>query len=536
MTRFILTAAAVLAVCVLALQAGETPKAPAFTFAKPEGAYAYDLGAKEGEAALGFDAVPFDRAFRDGFGLVFTKGQKEVDKTFDRRTDTGYPTVLEGTGVLAQDGRSYTFTRDLPDGRYVCTAYMGGMPKHHIANFNHVLVVNGKRVVDGERPINELVDKEFFRHVEATLVTPADLKEPGRRIYDLYIRPVWKRHDFEATIAGGRLTVEIKSGQLNALVITPAAKEADHQAAMEKLDADREREFVARWAKLVPNRSYQGSYIPTAADKQRGYVVFRRHWMHKVEHDSRPDPEWVGTTLSAAATPGEFEPVTFSLWPLADLPKVSVTVGEGKGDGGAKLPAQTIRVWYLQQRQTRDSEAPTTYRIMSFYLPDWGPGRDLFKDMVQRCWLSIHVPADAKPGLYTFPVRVTPAGREPTELALSLRVLPFTLERPERMHSMRAAGTWHANRVMMLPASWPLKENDTHNALYYRKQAIDHLAENGLMPEIVVRGKPAIEWDTGAEPLSQYLAVLKASPLGKQGMLWVDAGGMMEQTLGPSSV
>ena len=85
------------------------------------------------------------------------------------------------------------------------------------------------------------------------------------------------------------------------------------------------------------------------------------------------------------------------------------------------------------------------------------------------------------------------------------------------MHSMRAAGTWGTNRVMQLRPTLPIKENDIHNALYYRKQAFDHLIENGLLPELNVRGGPAIDWDRGSESPSQMLAAMKASAVGKQG-------------------
>ena len=81
--------------------------------------------------------------------------------------------------------------------------------------------------------------------------------------------------------------------------------------------------------------------------KERGYVLFRRHWMEFVELSSRPEgpdvlhePSQSG--LRVEATPGEHEPVTFSIWPLRDLEDVTLRVSPLQAANGATIPIPSV--------------------------------------------------------------------------------------------------------------------------------------------------------------------------------------------------
>lgn len=63
--------------------------------------------------------------------------------------------------------------------------------------------------------------------------------------------------------------------------------------------------------------------------------------------------------------------------------------------------------------------------------------RDLFRDITQRCWINVHVPETAKAGVYRGRVTIRPQNTPPTTLNLSVRVLPFVLDRPARIDVMR---------------------------------------------------------------------------------------------------
>ncbi len=501
-------------------------------FERPEGAMAFQFTAEQGtEPVAGFTAVALDRSFdRAGnFGWKLRAGQ--VPRLDPFANQAGYPTRLQAHAI-----RRMTFSCAMSDGRYVASIYMGALWRTSIETMNHVVEVNGKSVVNDVRDHERLMDEEYFRYVHDTLVTRDDIERGGLAVYDRYIRPRYRRHDFDVEVTDGRLDLEIGQGFASAIVITPAASEREHRRAINTLDGALAEEFASTWAERLPSEwlrgTVHGGYDPTDEDRDRGYVVFRRHWMDAVEHDSRPEPGDVATDLALQATPDEYEPVTFSIWPQKDLSAVRVIAGDLKSDDGSVLPAGAVRVWYLQQKQERRPLPATAYRVRGTFLPDWEV-RDLFRDVTQRCWLSVHVPKDAKPGVYRGPIRLEVDGAPATTLSLSVRVLPFVLERPERIHVMRRGG----NQVMVpYPARYPVEENDVRNKQFYRKMALDDLFSHGFSPEfslwwigIYDRDTGKIAWDqpnSMSGPPEQFLQIVMDSQFGHKDWLWADAASL----------
>ena len=101
-----------------------------------------------------------------------------------------------------------TFSCALPEGRYVASIYMGALWRTSIETMNHVVEVNREPVVHDVREYDRLMDEEYFRYVHATLVTRDDIQRGGLAVYDRYIRPRYRRHDFEVEVTGGRLDLD----------------------------------------------------------------------------------------------------------------------------------------------------------------------------------------------------------------------------------------------------------------------------------------------------------------------------------------
>ncbi|NRA98156.1 MAG: hypothetical protein HRU14_18335, partial [Planctomycetes bacterium] len=66
-------------------------------------------------------------------------------------------------------------------------------------------------------------------------------------------------------------------------------------------------------------------------------------------------------------------------------------------------------------------------------------------DTVKQCWVTVHVPADAKAGEYRGAIRVAPQGRAATQVPITLRVLPFDLDEPRMICSMYYRASVHAD-------------------------------------------------------------------------------------------
>jgi hypothetical protein len=67
---------------------------------------------------------------------------------------------------------------------------------------------------------------------------------------------------------------------------------------------------------------------PTGADNKAGYILFKRHFVTPIYYNSVPKPEELNpTALEVYVTPGEYEPMTLGLYPLADA-SVAVAIPE----------------------------------------------------------------------------------------------------------------------------------------------------------------------------------------------------------------
>jgi len=499
-------------------------KLPGGTLTLPQGGHAFDFTPVDVKPTPGFTGVPADLAYtkEKGFGWS-VRGRRAIGNTHN---GNGYPETLDSTGV-----RSATFLCDLPNGHYLASMYMGSLWRTLIDDMNHVIGMGRQNVVNDVRSHNQLMDEEYFRHAKATLVTPDDLARPGYAVWDKYIARRYRRHDFEFDVVNKQAALRIRRGYANGLVIFPAKLKAEYQKAINQIEEIRQREFVETWAEFMPFPVEETDFHPDATDRARGYVAFHRHWMRRVQYAARPQPDEVNPSLSLFATPGEYEPTTFSLWPLRDLKNVRINMEPLRSENGDTLPGTIFRVWYHQHRQERRARPCTAYKINTAYLPDWDT-RNLYKDITTRCWLSAKLPKDAKPGLYTGAVRIVPEDAKAETIPIKLRVLGFHLIRKETMHTFRRAG---GSVIVPYPSSYPFKPGDNRNKQFYRAEAIRDLYEHGFQPEYGAwwqaywekdGDKLTVEWDKdnalSGRP-GEYLQIIKDLAPAPPKWLWVDA-------------
>ena len=77
----------------------------------------------------------------------------------------------------------------------------------------------------------------------------------------------------------------------------------------------------AEWAQWKEDPEPDSGTLPepAEADRKRGFVVYSRHYLECVYPHTKPRPEDINPALRLFATPGEFEPLNFVVYPLADL-------------------------------------------------------------------------------------------------------------------------------------------------------------------------------------------------------------------------
>ena len=209
----------------------------------------------------------------------------------------------------------------------------------------------------------------------------------------------------------------------------------------------RSQPTVPDGAKEVPFIETAPEPILTGPEKERGYLLFQRPLTESVYPNTRPLPEERIEALVAFATPGEFEPVTFALYPVRPLQNLKVRVSPLTCSAG-EIPASSVDVrlaayWNVGYPAYTTL---TTYRRV----PELLERVTVHSSPAGECqcyWLTVHVPDDAKPGLYRGTVHVWDDGfGQAVEIPLALRVLGFRLQKDPHKHF--SAYFYTRNRIL----------------------------------------------------------------------------------------
>lgn len=201
--------------------------------------------------------------------------------------------------------------------------------------------------------------------------------------------------------------------------------------------ADSSAERRARTQPTAPESAKEVPFVETAPEpvlteleKQRGYVLFQRALTESVYPNTRPLPHERTQALVAFATPGEFEPLTFALYPTRPLQNLKVRVSPLTSPLG-EIAADRIDVRLATYWNVGYPAYTTvnTYRrvpeLLERVTVHTSPAGEC-----QRYWLTVHVPDDAKPGLYRGTVTIWDDGfGQATEIPLALRVFGFRLQK-----------------------------------------------------------------------------------------------------------
>ena len=173
----------------------------------------------------------------------------------------------------------------------------------------------------------------------------------------------------------------------------------------------------------------------TGPEKERGYLLFQRPLTESIYPNSRPMAHERLDALVAFATPGEFEPVTFALYPVRLLQNLKVRVSPLTCSSGG-IPASSVDV----RLATFWNIGFPSYTTINTYrrVPELLERVTVHSSPAGECqwyWLTVHVPDDAKPGLYRGTVTLWDDGfGQALEIPLAFRVLGFRLQKDPRKH------------------------------------------------------------------------------------------------------
>ncbi len=169
------------------------------------------------------------------------------------------------------------------------------------------------------------------------------------------------------------------------------------------------------------------AFTPTATEEANGFVVFRTENPSALSPGTVPSRGEVIESLELVAAPDQYEPVTFAVFALRPLSKVTVAPGPLAGPAGATIPETAFDARMGRYVIQRVGYTSPDYCVVPKLLVKSGEV-GVAPDRPQLYWLTLHVPPEATAGDYQGAVRVE-AGGVAVSLPLAVRVLPLRLGR-----------------------------------------------------------------------------------------------------------
>ncbi len=166
----------------------------------------------------------------------------------------------------------------------------------------------------------------------------------------------------------------------------------------------------------------------TPEEEGKGYVVYHRGYLNEIYPDSKPSRAEIQAAekLSTFTTPGEFEPITFSIYSLKKMKLVSASVS---------IPGVSAKISYevcVPYKEGGYNSSPTGYyRIAPSYLQPINNQPVILREAASvRFWIVTHAKPSVKPGIKRGYATLQFADGTRRTLPLELEVLPFRLENP----------------------------------------------------------------------------------------------------------
>jgi hypothetical protein len=430
-----------------------------------------------------------------------------------------------------------------------------GLKAYHQAH--RAPVENGRRGAEEPPPIwtNAITESTIVGDRESTFLIHA---APGD--YDLYLVcgtsvPFRDQYfDFTVRVGDQQQRVQVEGGfqfrslrfhaavgrEPLAIHFTPRSKWLVNTImAWTPLDAARvQREVIApfeQWTyRLPPEEEAKWKEEPepepgpmppvSAADQQRGFVLYSRHYLECIYPHTRPRVEEMNPELRLFASWGEYEACNFIVYSLKDLTGARVTVSRL-----GPVPARNIEVRHVRFMRARPNYTVMyRYRIVPDILERFET-LDLKAGENARFWLTVHVPDDAPAGIYRGKATFECSGGK-AEVPIRLRILPIRLrEDPSKLY-----GIYYRH-----PYDQMASATDAVSKAYFRRKAeLEHqdMVAHGTRsvvlslwsPPADEQGRFKLDWDLLAAKLDLWRKYHFRGPI----VMGINTEGVYEKYMG----
>ncbi|MGA2496197.1 MAG: glycoside hydrolase domain-containing protein [Tepidisphaeraceae bacterium] len=380
-----------------------------------DGLSAFDFGTATSPVMEGFTQITP--------GTIYSKGRGYGLKNAKiwRAFDALQPDPLYQDFICIESGG---LAVDVPNGKYrvfVNIDNPSGFWGEYQAYRKRAILAQGKPVV------TDTMDFDSFRKKYFRFWNVEDL--PTDNTFDKYQLTYFKEKMFDVEVTDGQLNIGFQGENwacsVSAVVIFPVAKAAEGEKFL-KYVQDKRRFHFDNYFKRILHRPTGDPLSPSADDTTRGYITFQRDCMKDLYYNDTPGKDEPGKPISTQAFVGEYAPLSLALTPLRDLGSVTVTSTDLTGPAGA-IPASAIDVGFVSYRLSRVTMEGTVYTIAPRLLMSTNAA-PVPAGVTRQFWLTVKVPADAKPGVYKGSITVKPEKGAVARIPVEFRVRAGTLD------------------------------------------------------------------------------------------------------------
>jgi hypothetical protein len=259
------------------------------------------------------------------------------------------------------------------------------------------------------------------------------------------------------------------------------------------------------------------SPILNADEKKCGYLLFQRPITDPVYPNTHPLPYERINKLSAFAAPGEFEPLTFSIYPVRNLVNFKVQISNLKSTHNiidqTDIDIRLVTYWNIgYPRYTSRSTYRRVPELLEKVSAYSSPAYEC-----QRWWITIHAPENTMPGIYTGKITLSDdSNNSQMNIPIKFRVLDFKLISDPHKHY----STYYAmkNRIQYTGKT----DAEADKMLNNEYIAMKNIGLN-MVPTM------RLDWDSENNKISLYNApeLKKMMAMGLKGPVPVTSSGVV---------
>ncbi|NOZ19707.1 MAG: DUF4091 domain-containing protein [Planctomycetes bacterium] len=236
---------------------------------------------------------------------------------------------------------------------------------------------------------------------------------------------VWLGAERALTDTAGRFAFNnISPGKYFVVVTSPR-----HEPVAGSVEVTGETVLAPITLKNINPYSY---HFPLPGAEEEAYAVYAGECLSPAHPDRPPRLQMLNKKIEVFASPGEYEPMTFTIFANADIGEVQVTAEELAGLGG-EIPAEDmdVRAVRLLFKRTMYAEPADRLIISPETIESFHSIRMAAKTF-RQIWITMKVPDDLLPGKYEGKILIQPERGPERDVKIALDVLPIRLNKSPR--------------------------------------------------------------------------------------------------------